>query len=528
MMRLFTRHKRRHRSREEENSSSAEDDFDASAIYGSGVRRRPGPASMTPRLDPRSSQFASHNASALAARLPPGMSVSSLGPERSTREPMVVNDVSSSDNDIIHEDDDSDIVLDDIVAKKPPEKPSAQTFTSMVAHSLPLLPSNSGETSLLAHKAVGTKEAEAFIEVKPTVLNWDLEDDHGPMDQEVSIGQVDGIADLDSGDESVKDNEMDVSGDLEGEVVEGGEEEEEELDAAATQHEPVDEDDVQPDVEGNHQEELHEENLVGESVEDDEPMVQNHQPDGLAELVSNLGVDVEGIDVGVAEEGLDLEGGDEQDFEYENNQGEEDLVGEEYQDYIEGDQVGEVYEGDEGEEGHQAYYDEEQDEDDEAYNEEEGEFYQGYGQSQAKKPKMQEQEEEVVLESSDDEESSAPAVKPQPAQHQQWPMQQRIQQAQFGFQVQQQQPLHQQQARAPMPPAAQFGLQQLHHQSMYADLLHSRGQQQFHPHQFAPMQRKRRPPTALCIKDGRVFLRPFTAWVGAGIAASVENISETE
>ena len=291
---------------------------------------------------------------------------------------------------------------------------------------------------------------------------------------------------------------MDVSGDLEGEVVEGGEEEE--LDAAGTQHEPVDYD-VQPDVEGNHQEELNEENLVGESVEDDEPMVQNHQPDGLAELVSNLGVDVEGIDVGVAEEGLDLEGGDEQDFEYENNQGEEDLVGEEYQDYIEGDQVGEVYEGDEGEEGHQAYYDEEQDEDDEAYNEEEGEFYQGYGESQAKKPKMQEQEEEVVLESSDDEESSAPGAKPQPAQQQQWPMQQRIQQAQFGLQVQQQ-PLHQQQARAPMPPTAQFGLQQLHHQSMYADLLHGRGQQQFHPHQFAPMQRKRRrrTPTALCIK----------------------------
>ena len=64
------------------------------------------------------------------------------------REPMVVNDVSSSDNDIIHEDD-SDIVLDDIVAKKPPEKPSAQTFTSMVAHSLPLLPSNSGEVKII-------------------------------------------------------------------------------------------------------------------------------------------------------------------------------------------------------------------------------------------------------------------------------------------------------------------------------------------------------------------------------------------
>ena len=34
-----------------------------------------------------------------------------------TREPMVVNDLSSSDNDVI-DDDDSDIVLDDIVIKK--------------------------------------------------------------------------------------------------------------------------------------------------------------------------------------------------------------------------------------------------------------------------------------------------------------------------------------------------------------------------------------------------------------------------
>ena len=34
-----------------------------------------------------------------------------------SREPMVVNDISSSDNDII-DDDDSDIVLDDIVIKK--------------------------------------------------------------------------------------------------------------------------------------------------------------------------------------------------------------------------------------------------------------------------------------------------------------------------------------------------------------------------------------------------------------------------
>merc|ERR1719173_175991 len=79
------RHKRRHRSRDEVNSSSAEDDFDASAIYGSAVRRRPGPASMTmrrPNLDPRA-QFGLHqqqqasslpDASALAARLPPGIS----------------------------------------------------------------------------------------------------------------------------------------------------------------------------------------------------------------------------------------------------------------------------------------------------------------------------------------------------------------------------------------------------------------------------------------------------------------------
>ena len=34
-----------------------------------------------------------------------------------TREPMVVNDLSSSDNDVI-DDNDSDIVLDDIVIKK--------------------------------------------------------------------------------------------------------------------------------------------------------------------------------------------------------------------------------------------------------------------------------------------------------------------------------------------------------------------------------------------------------------------------
>ena len=83
-----------------------------------------------------------------------------------TREPMVVNDLSSSDNDVI-DDDDSDIVLDDIVIKKVrrdhlfcfgsrktfsnkqhhqvPESSSDQLFGSMVAHSLPLLPSNSGD-----------------------------------------------------------------------------------------------------------------------------------------------------------------------------------------------------------------------------------------------------------------------------------------------------------------------------------------------------------------------------------------------
>merc|ERR1719209_2339525 len=188
-------------------------------------------------------------------------------------------------------------------------------------------------------------------------------------------------------------------------------------------------------------------------------------------------------------------------------------VGEEYleQDYMEEDQVGEVFE--EGE-GHQAYYDEEQEEeDDDAYNdEEEGDFYQAYAQQpQAKKPKLQEQEEEVVLESSDDEEESnsvpAAAAKPQ-----QWP-QQRLPQ-QFGIQ----QPLHQQQQQGRAPIQAQFGLQ-LQQQAMYAELLHGRGSgqqqqfasQQFH-HPFAPLQRKRRrrTPTALCIKDGRVFLRPFT------------------
>ena len=306
-----------------------------------------------------------------------------------------------------------------------------------------------------------------------------------------------------------------ISGDLEGEEVPGGVEEDE-LDGGAHPEEG----EVQPDVESHHhQEEIPEESLVGDSAEDEEPRVQNHQPDGLAELVSNLGVDIDGIDVGVDEEGLDLEGEEEQDFDYENQQNqEEDLVGEEYldQDYMEGDQVGEVFE--EGE-GHQAYYDEDQEEeDDEAYNDEEdGDFYQAYAQPQAKKPKLQDQEEEVILESSDDEEeasSNAPAAAPK---IQQWPHQRlpQQQQAQFGLQ----QPLHQQQQQARAP--TQFGLQQLQQQAMYAELLHGRGasggqqqfasQQQFH-HQFAPLQRKRRrrTPTALCIKDGRVFLRPFT------------------
>ena len=297
-----------------------------------------------------------------------------------------------------------------------------------------------------------------------------------------------------------------VSGDLEGEEVAGGGEEEE-LDGAEPE---------EGEVEGHlHQDEVPNESLNGDGAEDEDPMVQNHQPDGLAELVSNLGVDIDGIDVGVAdEEGLDLEGEEEQDFDYENQQNqEEDLVGEEYldQEYMEGDQVGEVFE----EEGHQAYYDEEQeeeDDDDDAYNDEE-DFYQAYAQQpQAKKPKLQEEEEEVILESSDDEggSSSAPAATVKP---QQWP-QQRLPQ-QFGLQ----QPLHQQQpGRAPIQ--AQFGLQQLQQQAMYAELLHGRGSsgqqqqfasQQFH-HPFAPLQRKRRrrTPTALCIKDGRVFLRPFT------------------
>ena len=290
-----------------------------------------------------------------------------------------------------------------------------------------------------------------------------------------------------------------ASGDLEGEEVAGGGEEEE-LDGA----EP------EGDVEGHlQQEEVPDESVVGDGAEDEDPIVQNHQPDGLAELVSNLGVDIDGIDVGVAdEEGLELEGEEEQDFDYENQQNqEEDLVGEEYldQEYMEGDQVGEVFE--EGE-GHQAYYDEEQeDDDDDAYNDEE-DFYQAYAQQpQAKKPKLQE-EEEVILESSDDEgeNSSVPAAAA--SKPQQWP-QQRLPQ-QFGLQ--------QQQGRAPIQ--AQFGLQQLQQQAMYAELLHGRGgsgqqqpfaSQQFH-HQFAPLQRKRRrrTPTALCIKDGRVFLRPFT------------------
>ena len=105
------------------------------------------------------------------------------------------------------------------------------------------------------------------------------------------------------------------------------------------------------------------------------------------------------------------------------------------------------------------------------------------------------------------------------AKTQQWPHQ-RLPQQQFGLQ---QHPLHQQQQQARAPIQAQFGLQQLQQQAMYAELLHGRGgsssqqfssqQQPFHPHQFAPSlsrKRRRRTPTALCIKDGRVFLRPFT------------------
>jgi len=324
------------------------------------------------------------------------------------------------------------------------------------------------------------------------------------MDQEVCFGQVDGMADIDSAEEEEEDGEPAQVGeiaeapeDLEGEVeIPGGVEEDRLDDAAQTE-----EGQVQPDAEGHHQEDEE----IGAGVEDEEPMEQNHQPDGLAELVSNLGVDVDGIDVN--EEGLDLEGEEEQDFEYVNNQnqGEDDLVGEEYldQDYMEGDRVGEVFEGEDGD----GYYDEEQDEDDETYNDEEdGDFYQAFAQPQVKKPKVQEQEEEVILESSDEESSAPPAPKAQPVQ--QWPHQRlQQQQAQFGLQ----QPLHQQQqARAPIQ--AQYGLQQLQQQAMYAELLHGRGgQQQFH-HQFAPLQRKRRrrTPTALCIKDGRVFLRPFT------------------
>ena len=73
--------------------SAAQDDFDASAIYGSGVRRRPGPASMTqrrPNLDPGSRAHFGASAlpdasSALAARLPPGISVSSLSPHKPSR-----------------------------------------------------------------------------------------------------------------------------------------------------------------------------------------------------------------------------------------------------------------------------------------------------------------------------------------------------------------------------------------------------------------------------------------------------------
>ena len=80
---------------------------------------------------------------------------------------MVVNDISSSDNDVI-DDDDSDIVLDDIVIKKvgfwlfqnllfhcynndhhqATESSSDQLLSSMVAHCLPLMPSNPGNVRI--------------------------------------------------------------------------------------------------------------------------------------------------------------------------------------------------------------------------------------------------------------------------------------------------------------------------------------------------------------------------------------------
>merc|ERR1719180_100618 len=227
-----------------------------------------------PNLDPRAplAQFGLQpaaslpDASALAARLPPGISVSSFSPNKPSREPMVVNDISSSDNDII-DDDDSDIVLDDIVIKKVAESSKDQPLSSMVAHCLPLLPSNPADASMLTHRVGVPKELET------TVLDWDLEDDGSPMDQDVRIGQVDGIDDLDSGEEEerepTEDNE--VSGDLEGEEVPGGDEEDD-LGGGDAQPEDVE---VQPEdvEEGDHhqEEEIPEESLVGdEGVEDEE------------------------------------------------------------------------------------------------------------------------------------------------------------------------------------------------------------------------------------------------------------------
>merc|ERR1719193_1439002 len=101
--------------------------------------RRPNLGSSRPQFG--SPTLPTPDASALAARLPPGISVSSLSPDKPSREPMVVNDISSSDNDVIG-DDDSDIVLYDIVIRKVAESSSCQHLSSMVAHCLLLLPSH--------------------------------------------------------------------------------------------------------------------------------------------------------------------------------------------------------------------------------------------------------------------------------------------------------------------------------------------------------------------------------------------------
>jgi len=85
--------------------------------------------------------------------------------------------------------------------------------------------------------------------------------------------------------------------------------------------------------------------------------------------------------------------------------------------------------------------------------------------------------------------------------------------------VQQQQNRWAQQAQQHYP-TAQFGLphhiqqqqQQQQQQQLYAEMLQSRTGLQSQYRQFPPQQRKRRrrTPSAICIKDGRVFLRPFT------------------